>query len=115
MTVNEEARILAWLKKGVSIAPDRAESVSTRIRVGLWIALVVFFVILFGSASSGASTVTIVGFVSFAVGVTSGVLLTYANGLRQWNAIVPHVNGESVERRISDLKPNTSLERTREG
>ena len=115
MTTNEETRVLQWLRKRASVAPERAESLSARIRIAMWIALVVFFVFLFGFASSGGTTITIVGFIAFAVGTISGFLLAYASALKQWNVIIPHVNQECIERRLNDLKPNKSLERTREG
>ena len=113
MTPNEEIRVLTWLLRRASMTSERVQALFTRIRVGMWIALVVLFVVLFGFAQSGHVAITIVGFAYFAIGA-SGLLLAYVSSLKQWSAIIPHVNRESVELRLDDLKPNKSLERTRE-
>src|SRR5262245_55672126 len=110
MTTTEKLRVLAWLKRRVALTPGRAEVISSRIRVIMWFVLVVLFVFLFSFAPSGGSAITVMGFAFFIAGTISGFLLAYASGLKHWNVIVPHVNLESVEHRLNDLKPNSSLE-----
>jgi len=113
MTPIEEARVLAWLIKRIKVSPDRAETLASRVRVGLWLVLVVLFMFLFSSVRYGGLSTFVIGLALVVVGLIAGVLLAYASGLRQWNVIVPHVNQESVSRRLEVLKPNNSLERTR--
>ena len=115
MTPDEETRVLAWLIKRIKLSPERAETIASRVRVGLWLALVVLFMFLFSSLRSSGMTIVVVGLVFSVVGLITGLLLAYASSLRQWNVIIPHVNQESAARRLDDLKPNKSLERTREG
>ena len=77
MTSNEESRVLTWLVKRASVTPERAAALYSRIRIVMWIVLVVLFVFLFSFAGSGGAAITIVGVAYFVIGATSGLLLAH--------------------------------------
>jgi hypothetical protein len=112
MTPIEEARFLTAVLKSVDVPPQRGETFIRRLRIGIWLVLVVAFTFLFQIARDGGVVICVVAFVALILGVVSAALTVQARSLRQWPVISPFVDVEGIRRRLSDLKHNNSLERT---
>ena len=113
MTNTEELRLLAVVLKRIE-QPTRLKS-TLWLKVCIWLLLVVSFVALFGFASRVGPVIYVVAVISGFLGVIASFTGIYARSLVQWPVLARYVKAEEIKLRIAELKPNKSLERTREG
>ena len=113
MTSTEELRLLAVVLKRIE-QPPRLKS-ALWLRVFVWLILVVSFVALFGFASRIGSVIYVVAGISGLLGIVASFTVIHARSLAQWPVLAHYIKAEEIKLRIEELKPNKSLERTREG
>ena len=114
MTPNEESRLLAIVLKRI----EGGQKSPTHVRwlsVVAWLLLVAAFVVLFQLAPRVGPVVYVVAGVGCTLGVLTSFVVIYKHSLKQWPVLAPFIKADEVKRRIDELKPNKSLERTREG
>jgi hypothetical protein len=70
---------------------------------------------LFSIAPSVGSIIYVVAGVAGVLGVLTSFAVIHRRSLQQWPVLAPFIRADEVRRRINELKPNKSLERTREG
>jgi hypothetical protein len=112
MTNTEELRLLAGVLKRIE-QPPRFKS-ALWLRVCVWLLLVVSFVALFGFASQAGPVIYVVAGVSGLFGIIASFTVIHARSLAQWPVLAQFIKAEEIKLRIAELKPNKSLERTRE-
>ena len=81
--------------------------------MAIWLLLVAAFVVLFSLAPSLSPAVFLVAGVSGLLGVLAAFAVLRKASLKQWPVLAPFIKADEIKLRISQLKPNTSLERTR--
>jgi hypothetical protein len=113
MTATEETRLLQIALKRIEVTQHGA-SKARWLLIGTWVCLVAAFVALFQLAPQYGKVIYFVAGMSCLAGVLASFSFIHAHSLKQWPVMAPHVNADSVRRRIEELKPNKSLERTRE-
>jgi hypothetical protein len=111
MTSTEELRLLAVVLKRIE-QPPRFKS-TLWLRVCVWLLLVVSFIALFGFASRIGPIIYVVAGISGLLGIIASFTVIYARSLAQWPVLAQYIKAEEIKLRIAELKPNTSLERTR--
>jgi hypothetical protein len=112
MTNTEELRLLAVVLKRIE-QPTRMKS-ALWLKVCVWLLMVVSFVALFGFASRAGTVIYVVAGISGFLGVIASFTVIHARSLAQWPVLAQYVKAEEIKLRIAELKPNKSLERTRD-
>jgi hypothetical protein len=113
MTSTEELRLSQVVLKRVE-HPSRSKS-GLLLKVCVWLFLVVSFVTLFAFASQIGPVIYVVAGISGLLGVIASFTVIHVRSLAQWRVLARYIKSEEIKLRIAELKPNTSLERTREG
>jgi hypothetical protein len=113
MTPSEELRLLSTVLKRIEGGAATTAGGRWLSAVG-WLVLVAFFMALFQLAPRLGPVVYVLVGVGCIVGVLTSFLVLYKHSLKQWPALAPFIKVDEVKRRINELKPNTSLERTRD-
>jgi len=114
MTPTEESRLLTIVLKRIEDGPKNPAHVRW-LSVIAWLLLVAAFVVLFQLAPRVGPVLYVVAGISCVLGVLTSFVVIYKHSLKQWPVLSPFIKVDEVKRRISELKPNKSLERTREG
>ena len=113
MTRTEEARLLSAVLK--RIESGNASRRGNWFAVINWLLLVLAFIVLFSLAPRAGFITYVVAGVAGALGVLTSFAVIRRRSLQQWPVLAPFIRADEVRRRLNELKPNTSLERTREG
>ena len=114
MTPNEESRLLAIVLKRVEGGAKSPPHVRWLSAI-TWLLLVAAFVALFQFVPRVGPVVYVVAGVSCMLGILTSFVVIYKHSLKQWPVLSPFIKVEEVKRRIGELNPNKSLERTPEG
>jgi hypothetical protein len=112
MTPTEESRLLTVVLKRAD-AGHKPAAQARWLYVATWLGLVAAFVALFQLAPRLGSIVYVVAGVSGILGVLTSFVVIHRHSLKQWPVLAPYIKVDEVQRRIDELKPNKSLERTR--
>jgi hypothetical protein len=114
MTPTEESRLLTIILKRVKSDPKVASHARWLSGVN-WLVLVAAFIALFQVGPRVGPIVYVVAGVAGVLGVLTTFVVIHKRSLQQWPVLAPFIKADEIARRISELKPNKSLERTREG
>ena len=113
MTSSEESRLLTIVLKRIEHPPSRSTS-ALWLKVCVWLLLVLAFVVLFSFVPRIGPAIYVVAGVSGALGILVSFVVIHARSFAQWPVMAPYIKVEEIKLRIAELKPNKSLERTRE-
>jgi hypothetical protein len=114
MTPTEEARLLSDLLKRIESGQGGSRH-ARLFAIANWVLLVVAFIALFQIAPRVGSIVYVVAGVAGILGVLTSFVVINGRAIEQWPVLAPFIRADEVRRRLEELKPNKSLERTREG
>jgi len=113
MTPNEESRLLTIVLKRTEGGAEGPAHVRWLSAIS-WLLLVAAFVALFQLAPRIGPVLYVAAGIGCILGVLTSFVVIYKHSLKQWPVLSPYIKIDEVKRRIAELKPNTSLERTRE-
>jgi hypothetical protein len=113
MTSNEESRLLAIVLKRIeggakSPAHVRVLSVTT------WLLLVAGFVALLQLVPRIGPIVYVVAGIGCILGILTSFVVIYQHSLKQWPVLAPYIKVDELKRRMAELNPDKSPERTRD-
>jgi hypothetical protein len=113
MTPNEESRLLTIVLQRIEGGQESPAHVRWLSAIA-WLLLVAAFVALFQLAPRVGPVLYVVAGIGCVLGVLTSFVVIYKHSLKQWPVLSPFIKVDEVKRRIDELKPNKSLERTRE-
>ncbi len=113
MTPAEEAQLLKVVL--ARLQDNRyGERKARWLLIGTWLGLVAAFAILFQLAPLHGRVKYVIAGIGAIIGILASFSYIHAHSLKQWPVLARYVDTEGVMRRLNELTPNTSFERTRE-